>query len=270
MTFWLRIQSHDRGPVNEPPTLRESLSALFALLLSGCRKCHLKTVISVGSARAKISPEGSIQLLIPFTTEAASLISEIEFLIGSLLSDRFDPDMHWGRQCRQKVRSKVFNVLKAIIPPTNADYYLDYVRPVEKLMDGRVKCKVAHLGSRLLENARQAFVPNREMSEPEEENGANRISFEMIAWRGLVLRPKTKTGKWDVSIQKEADNSSFYVVDKDGLGRIAWSTSRNELKELIRENLCFLWRTYAVEDDDRLTPGAHDLKTSLRARFEEV
>ncbi len=272
MTFWMRIQAHDAGSVQEPASLREAVSTLATIASRDYTDGAVEMVFPPGSARASRSSTGSLQLWIPFECGNELLVPDMERFLGSLLSPSFDPGDCWARRrfIDKSTRTEMFNALKTVAPPINADYFLDYVRPLEKIAERRMKSIVIPFGARLLDNARQALVPDAETREPEESGDSDVISLEKIAWRGLVLKPRIKTRHWDFRIQKDEEDSTFFVEDKEELGRFARSTSRNELRELVRENLCFLWQTYAIEDDDRLTPGAQDLKQYLLSRFEEV
>ena len=274
MTFWIRVQSHDRGAIGEPPTLHDAVLGLASLFSKGAGKRGKRKAgapLSRGPVRVSVAANGSLRLLIPYLAKTDGLLEDFERVFASLLSDGFDPDDCWARHrfCDSDLRAEAFRALRSVVPPVNADFYLDYVRPIGRTEDGMVRALVFPLGSRLVERARQAFVPDMDMETAEGEEPSELLEFDRIAWCGTVLEPTA--GRWRFRVRKEDDGDDpEWFVEDEIIGRFAHARTRMELEELARENLCFLWTNYAYEPDDRLTPDAQSLKEYLRKRLKEV
>ena len=271
MTFWIRVQSHDRGAIGEPPTLHDAVQGLVKVFAKIPTEEQTDAPLSRGPVRVSVSSNGSLRLLIPYETEMDGLVEGLELVLASLLSDWFDPDDCWARHrfCDSNLRAEAFRALKSVVPPVNADFYLDYVRPIDRSEAGETRGLVFPLGSRLVERARQAFVPDMDMETAEGEQPSELLEFDRIAWCGTVLEPTA--GRWRFRVRKEEDGDDpEWFVEDEIIGRFAHARTRMELEELARENLCFLWTNYAYEPDDRLTPDAQSLKEYLRKRLKEV
>lgn len=271
MTFWIRVQSHDRGAIVEPPALHDAVHGLVKVFSKDPEGGRTDAPLSRGPVRVSVAADGSLQLLIPYETEMDGLVEGMELVFASLLSDWFDPDDCWARHrfCDSDLRTEAFRALQSVVPPVNADFYLDYVRPTDRSETGETRGLVFPLGSRLVERARQAFVPDMEIETAEGEAPPGWLEFDRIAWCGTVLEPTS--GRWRFRIRKEEDGDDpEWFVEDETIGRFARAGTRMELEELARENLCFLWTNYALETDDRLTPGAQNLKFYLRKRLKEV
>ena len=274
MTFWIRVQSHDRGAIGEPPVLHDAVLGLASLFSKGAGKRGKRKAgapLSRGPVRVSVAANGSLRLLIPYLAKTDGLLEDFERVFASLLSDGFDPDDCWARHrfCDSDLRAEAFRALRSVVPPVNADFYLDYVRPIGRTEDGMVRALVFPLGSRLVERAREAFVPDMEVEPAEDAKPSGSLEFGRIAWCGTVLEPIA--GRWRFPIRNGKDGGvPEWFVEDEIIGRFAHAGTKAELTELARENLCFLWTNYALESDDRLTPGAQDLKKYLRKRLKEV
>ncbi len=90
------------------------------------------------------------------------------------------------------------------------------------------------------------------------------MAFEHIDYNGrvLVLDPPLT-----ITPFLEED---FYVLTEDSLGLYVFAQTREQLAAEVAEQLVFSWDTYALEDPERLTASARQLRDALRRRAREV
>ena len=80
---------------------------------------------------------------------------------------------------------------------------------------------------------------------------------QLIAQKSITLIPTL------------SETKQFYVIEKEELGISLIAFTRTEMKDLLNEEIAFLWKEYAKEVDDNLTIGAQALKENLLKVFEE-
>ena len=73
--------------------------------------------------------------------------------------------------------------------------------------------------------------------------------------------------KWHLQIVEE---DGLYSVECGEIGLSVSTLTYGELSDAVHKTIAFLWRTYAAERDQNLTPKAIDLKTSLRNAFRKM
>jgi hypothetical protein len=75
-----------------------------------------------------------------------------------------------------------------------------------------------------------------------------------------------------LSLALQPDCTIPYLVSarEESLGIDVVGSSRDELLSMLKEQLVFLWETFALEDDDRLTFRAQHLKKNLLDRIRSV
>jgi hypothetical protein len=66
------------------------------------------------------------------------------------------------------------------------------------------------------------------------------------------------------------DSQQVFCLEHEPLGIDIYASTREELDMLLWEEIDVLWRNYAVEDSDRLTPDAQELKQYLLEAIEEI
>ena len=65
-------------------------------------------------------------------------------------------------------------------------------------------------------------------------------------------------------------DSGYYLFSYKPLNIEIYSKNKEDIEKFFSEEFSMLWRTYANEDDNKLTPGAIILKNSLKELVKEV
>ena len=259
-----RVRSHDGGTVSLPLTLIASVSRLFMTLSS--RESDPPTISS------SVSDDSSPVLFATFEIEidACSPFSP-DSVFATFASASFDPDGCWLRSAlgNDVRRNELYQSLKSIVPIPGSQIYIDYLREIPVTNGSRSETKSKKLqislDARLLDNARQTLVPSMTDSECVSSASPELLCLGRFAWRGTVL--ESIGNPWSFRVN---GNGNYQFVEDDHLGRVAEGMTLDILKDLIQENLVFLWKTYALESDDRLTNGARRLKNYLKTRIKEI
>lgn len=257
-----RVRSHDGGTVSLPLTLIASASRLFMTLSS--RESDPPTISS------SVSEDSSPVLFATFEIEidACSPFSP-DSVFATFASASFDPDGCWLRSAlgNDHQRSKLYHDLKSIVPVPGSQVCIDYLRNLaanDTPLSGKNLVRIP-LDSRFLDNARQALVPSMDDSECVSSPHPDFLRLGRFAWRGTVL--ESIGNPWPFRVN---GNGNYQFVEDEHLGRLAEGMNLDILKDSIQENLVFLWRTYVLESDDRLTNGARRLKNYLKTRIKEI
>lgn len=67
----------------------------------------------------------------------------------------------------------------------------------------------------------------------------------------------------------DEESQQYLCVADSGLGLDAFALTRVHLLDEVQEQLCTLWRDYALPSDEELDDAARLLKARLHARLEE-
>ena len=86
---------------------------------------------------------------------------------------------------------------------------------------------------------------------------------------GRVFRPSTVVPPFFTPSLDE-DSGQLFTVRDDSLGIDTFAETRTRLVEELREQLAFMWREYAMADEEMLTESARKVKTALLSSFVEV
>ena len=68
----------------------------------------------------------------------------------------------------------------------------------------------------------------------------------------------------------DEESKQLLVVEDNDLDLLAFAASREELEAEVLSHLLLLWKEYAEEDPDKLTPVAQKLRKRLRRRIQEA
>ena len=63
------------------------------------------------------------------------------------------------------------------------------------------------------------------------------------------------------------DDDGLFCVESEDIGVSVATLKRDELEESVHRTIAFLWRNYALEDDDNLDSEAANLKARLLSAF---
>jgi hypothetical protein len=92
------------------------------------------------------------------------------------------------------------------------------------------------------------------------------MTFDRIEWLGrqLVFDPP-------LTLEPTMDEESgqLYILIDEKLGIDVYAQTRENVIDELAEQLLFQWDTYAIENPERLTPGARRLREALRSRMRE-
>ena len=92
------------------------------------------------------------------------------------------------------------------------------------------------------------------------------MTFDRIEWLGrqLVFDPP-------LTLEPTMDEESgqLYILTDESLGIDVFAQTRENVIDDLAEQLLFQWDAFALEDPERLTPGARRLREALRSRMRE-
>ncbi len=67
----------------------------------------------------------------------------------------------------------------------------------------------------------------------------------------------------------DAENAGLLTVEDGEFNLCVGAETRGALEDEVRQHLAFMWREYALEDPEKLTADAQQLRTALRTRMRE-
>lgn len=90
------------------------------------------------------------------------------------------------------------------------------------------------------------------------------VSSFRLGQRVLVLKPPL-----ELNVYLDEEFQQLYVVEDPDVGLHAFAETRQELSREVEEQLGFLWRSFAQEQDARMSLDARQLAANLRRRIAE-
>jgi len=82
----------------------------------------------------------------------------------------------------------------------------------------------------------------------------------------ILLKPMQDI-TFDIVFDEE---STFYVCQYYSLNVYVYAKKEKDLLEELKADLLFLWKQYALEEDNKLTKSAIKVKENLKSHFKQV